>query len=128
MQRFIRVLKVEPNKLPEEINIQNTLKAKQDVVGGDIEYTYLENDENVAIICNECGKLEGLPYNRDIGHDIIAGTFLIVRDEDTGEDRSLLDEQIEKYKKQFDEKSIIDTNTRITEIMLSRNKINLYEI
>lgn len=128
MQRFIKVLKVEPNKLPEEVTIQNILKAKQDLVGGDIEYTYLENDESVAIICNECGKLDRLPYNRDIGHDIIAGTFLIVRDEDTGEDRSLLDEQIEKYKKTFDEKSIIDTNTKITEIMLSKNKIELYEL
>ncbi|MEG1309882.1 MAG: DUF3846 domain-containing protein [Bacilli bacterium] len=128
MQRFIKALKVEPNKLPEEIIVQNTLKAKQAIVGGDIEYTYLENDESIAIICNECGKLDGLPYNRDIGHDIIAGTFLIVRDEDTGEDRSLLDEQIKKYKKRFDEKSIIDTNTKITEIMLSKNKIEVYEI
>lgn len=128
MQRFIKALKVEPNKLPEEIIVQNTLKAKQDVVGGDIEYAYLENDESIAIICNECGKLDGLPYNRDIGHDIIAGTFLIVRDEDIGEDRSLLDEQIKKYKKRFDEKSIIDTNTKITEIMLSKNKIEVYEI
>lgn len=128
MQRFIKALKVEPNKLPEEIIVQNTLKAKQDVVGGDIEYAYLENDESIAIICNECGKLDGLPYNRDIGHDIIAGTFLIVRDEDTGEDRSLLDEQIKKYRKRFDEKSIIDTNTKITEIMLSKNKIEVYEI
>ena len=128
MQRSIRCLKVEPNKLPEEIIIQNTLKAKQDIVGGDIEYAYLENDNSVVLICNEFGKLDGLPYNRDINYDVIAGTFLIVRDEDSGEDRSLLDEHIEKYKNIFNEKSIKDTNVKITKIMLEKSKININEI
>lgn len=128
MQRSIRCLKVEPNKLPEEVTIPNTLKAKQEIVGGDIEYAYIENDNSVVLICNEYGKLDGLTYNRDIGYDVIAGPFLIVGDEDTGEDRSLLDEQIKKYKNVFNEKSIKDTNAKITEIMLQKNKINVYEI
>lgn len=128
MQRSIRCLKVEPNKLPEEVTIPNTLKAKQEIVGGDIEYAYMENDSNVVLICNEYGKIDGLPYNRDIGYDVIAGPFLIVGDEDTGEDRSLSDEQIKKYKNVFNEKSIKDTNAKITEIMLQKNKINVYEI
>lgn len=128
MQRSIRCLKVEPNKLPEEVTIPNTLKAKQEIVGGDIEYAYIENDNSVVLICNEYGKLDGLTYNRDIGYDVIAGPFLIVGDEDTGEDRSLSDEQIKKYKNVFNEKSIKDTNAKITEIMLQKNKINVYEI
>ena len=128
MQRSIRCLKVEPNKLPEEVTIPNTLKAKQEIVGGDIEYAYIENDNSVVLICNEYGKLDGLTYNRDIGYDVIAGPFLIVGDEDTGEDRSLSDEQIKKYKNVFNEKSIKDTNIKITEIMLKKNKINVYEI
>lgn len=128
MQRSIRCLKVEPNKLPEEVTIPNTLKAKREIVGGDIEYAYIENDNSVVLICNEYGKLDGLTYNRDIGYDVIAGPFLIVGDEDTGEDRSLLDEQIKKYKNVFNEKSIKDTNAKITEIMLQKNKINVYEI
>ena len=128
MQRSIRCLKVEPNKLPEEVTIPNTLKAKQEIVGGDIEYAYIENDNSVVLICNEYGKLDGLTYNRDIGYDVIAGPFLIVGDEDTGEDRSLLDEQIKKYKNVFNEKSIKDTNAKITEIILQKNKINVYEI
>lgn len=128
MQRSIRCLKVEPNKLPEEVTIPNTLKAKREIVGGDIEYAYIENDNSVVLICNEYGKLDGLTYNRDIGYDVIAGPFLIVGDEDTGEDRSLSDEQIKKYKNVFNEKSIKDTNAKITEIMLQKNKINVYEI
>lgn len=128
MQRSIRCLKVEPNKLPEEVTIPNTLKAKREIVGGDIEYAYIENDNSVVLICNEYGKLDGLTYNRDIGYDVITGPFLIVGDEDTGEDRSLSDEQIKKYKNVFNEKSIKDTNIKITEIMLKKNKINVYEI
>ena len=128
LQRSIRCLKIEPNKLPEDIFIPNTLKAKQEMVCGAIEYAYLENDNDVAIICNEYGKLDGLPYNRDIGYDVLAGPFLIVRDEDTGEDRSLLNEQVEKYKNMFDEKSIKDTNVKITKIMLEKNKIKINEI
>ena len=128
MQRSIKCLKVEPNKLPEEVTIPNTLKAKREIVGGDIEYAYIENDNSVVLICNEYGKLDGLTYNRDIGYDVIAGPFLIVGDEDTGEDRSLSDEQIKKYKNVFNEKSIKNTNIKITEIMLQKNKINVYEI
>ena len=78
MQRNIRVLVVEPNKLPYEKVIPNRLKDKQNLVGGLIEYTRVDNDENSLVICNEEGKILGLEWNREIGDDIIAGTFFIV--------------------------------------------------
>ena len=63
-----------------------------------------------------------LPYNRDIGHDIIAGNFIIISsDVENGEDKSLSDKQIEKYKKIFNDKSIEDTNIKITNIILGNN-------
>lgn len=73
----------------------------QKEVGGFIEAVYPFEDP-VAIICNEEGKLEGLPLNRALrdedGHvyDIIAGTFLIAG---LSEDNfcSLDDAQIEKF-------------------------------
>ena len=100
MQRNIRVLVVEPNKLPYEKVIPNRLKDKQNLVGGLIEYTRVDNDENSLVICNEEGKILGLEWNREIGDDIIAGTFFIVGDNpDIGEDRSLTDEQIENLPK-----------------------------
>ena len=37
----IRVLYVQPGKYPEERTIPNTLRALQELVGGDIEYYYL---------------------------------------------------------------------------------------
>lgn len=122
MQRKIRVLVVEPNELPKEEMIDNTLKAKQDLVGGDIEYVSRDYYPDVIFICNEEGKLRGLPYNRDIGQDIIAGPFIIVGDDpEIGEDRSLTDEQIKKYQNVFNEKSISDTNIKLTEIYLGKD-------
>ena len=61
----ISVLLVEPNKYPKMIEIDDTLEAMQVVVGGDIE-EYMPFEDEVAIICNEEGKLIGLPPNRAI--------------------------------------------------------------
>lgn len=121
LQRNIRVLVVEPSKEPYEVTIKNTLSEKQKLVGGYIEYTYLEDNYDVALICNEEGKLDGLPWNRYIGHDIIAGTFIVVGDDDSGEDRSLTDEQVERMKLRFDKESIKETNTEIMRLMLKNN-------
>lgn len=124
MQRNIKVLIVEPNKLPYEKIIPNRLKDKQNIVGGMIEYARVDNDESSLLICNEEGKILGLDWNREIGHgDVIAGTFLIVGDDpNIGEDRSLTNEQIEKYKKRFDKESIKKTEMVLLENMLKNNK------
>lgn len=78
----ISVLLVEPNKYPKMIEIEDTLEAMQALVGGDIE-EYMPFDDEVAIICNEEGKVNGLPLNRAVYADdkemadIIAGEFFI---------------------------------------------------
>ena len=112
---------MEPYKLPYEKEIKNDLHTKQEIVEGYIEYAYLNNEDDVALICNEEGKYLGLPLNRDIGHDIIAGTFILVGDDGSGEDLSLTDEQIEKYKKRFDKESIKETDIAIGKIALSNS-------
>ena len=61
----IKVLLVEPEKYPKEIEIDDSLEAMQEVVGGDIE-EYMPFDDDVAIICNEEGKVRGLPLNRAV--------------------------------------------------------------
>ncbi len=73
---LIRVLKVEPGTAPEIVTMPNMLDAFQEAVGGYIETVGL--DANAVLVCNEEGKLIGLPANRQVGGDIIAGTFLIV--------------------------------------------------
>ena len=97
----MRVLVVEPEKEPYVKEIDGGLSSLQKEVGGYIEAVYPFEDP-VAIICNEEGKLDGLPLNRALrdedGHvyDIIAGTFLIAG---LSEDNfcSLDDAQLEKF-------------------------------
>lgn len=126
MQRNIKVLVVEPNKLPYEKVIQNRLRDKQQIVDGYIEYVRLLEDDSVVLICNEDGKINGSEYNRDIGYDIIAGTFIIAREcADDGEDRSLTDEQIEKYKDRFNQESIEKTNQKILSIIMHNNAVEM---
>lgn len=120
MQRKIKILVVEPNELPKVAIILNTLKAKQEVVKGDIEYAYRDNYSDIVFICNEEGKVNNLPFNRDIGGAIIAGTFIIAGDDlKFGEDRSLTEKQINKYSTIFGQKSIDETKEKLEEIISS---------
>ena len=124
----IKGLLIEPYELPKEIEIDNTLEAKQDIVGGYIECVYLPNDDSVVLICNEEGKINGMKLNRDIGHDIIVGPFLIVGDDyENGDFKSLTEEQILKYKMRFDKNSIIETENKITAILMSNKRRDDYE-
>ena len=101
----MKVLVVEPEMEPYVKEISSGLSSLQKEVGGFIEAVYPFEDP-VAIICNEEGKLEGLPLNRALrdedGHvyDIIAGTFLIAG---LSEDNfcSLDDTQIEKFSSMY---------------------------
>ena len=78
----ISVILVEPGRYPKLIEIEDTLEAMQSLVEGDIE-EYMPFDDEVAIICNEEGKMRGLPLNRAVYvdnkemADIIAGKFFI---------------------------------------------------
>ena len=108
MEDTIRVLRIEPGSPPEEVEIDSGLRALQQQVGGDIEQ-FCPFEDEVAIICNDEGKLDGLPLNRaiydpDTGEmvDVIAGTMLIVHapwDKDSYQ--SMPPELMEKYKEKF---------------------------
>lgn len=97
---FIKVLVVEPNKEPYIKEIESSLESLQYIVGGLIEYINLEN--NVDLICNEEGKINNLPFNRSIGNDIIAGTFIIAGvNLRNGETISIPKDKVNKYTKLF---------------------------
>ena len=94
------ILIIEPEKAPFKATISGDLKSLQDIVGGHIEAIY-PYDDPVALVCNEEGKLIGLPLNRKIeDYDIIAGTFFIcgLGLEDF---TSLSPELLDKYQKKF---------------------------
>ena len=65
LPRTIDVVLVEPGKLARTAKITATLEGMQAVVGGDIEPFY-PFEEQVCIVCNEEGKLIGLPLNRAV--------------------------------------------------------------
>lgn len=101
----MKVLKIEPGKLPYMKEISKDLDSLQQEVGGDIQATY-PYDDMVAIICNDEGKLLGLPLNRALYmdeemYDIIAGDFFICGIDDGGDFISLSDDQARKYYEQF---------------------------
>ena len=97
-EESIQVLKIEPGKAPEAVAIPNTRKAMQQMVGGYIEVIPLDD---VCLVCNEEGKLMGLPGNRQLGDDIIAGTFFLAGDTLDGGFCSLAQEQIDRWSRYF---------------------------
>jgi len=101
----MKVLVIQPEKAPEEREISGSLESMQAVVGGLIQAVY-PFEEPVALICNEEGKLLGLPWNRALYDEeddlceIIAGTFFVcgISNDDFC---SLTEQQLETYSKRF---------------------------
>jgi hypothetical protein len=104
----IRVVIVEPLKPPREAVIPNTLEALQSTVEGYIEATYPFSDD-VVLLLNEEGKLNGLTPNRALWddqsrrvQDIIFGTFIITgKDHRNSSFASLTPEQVRTYMRKF---------------------------
>lgn len=104
----ISVLLVQPEKRPKLVEIGSSLEDMQAVVGGDIE-EYMPFEDDVAIICNEEGKMNGLPLNRAVYNeqthemlDIVAGDFFITYAPIESEKfLSLPKEMADKYAKLF---------------------------
>lgn len=102
----MRVLVVEPEQRPKEKEIDDSLTAMQNIVGGLIQPIYLES--SVVLVCNDEGKLLDLPANRGLrdkdGHiyDIVSGTFFLCgAPADSDHFTSLTPEQIERYRSRF---------------------------
>ena len=104
----IKVILVQEGKLAKSVSIENKLEAMQELVGGQIE-EYMPFVDDIAIICNEEGKMCGLPLNRAIYAEdtnemieIIAGDFFIAYAPiDSEKFESLPKELEEKYLKKF---------------------------
>ena len=104
-KNLMDVLLVKPGMYPQAVQIGGELEDLQKAVGGDIEAVYPFNEE-VALVVNEEGKINGSELNRalrdDNGqiYDIIAGDFLVVG---LGEEdfASLSPELMEQFEKEF---------------------------
>ena len=103
----LKVLFVEPNKYPKMVEIADELEAMQELVGGQIE-EYMPFEDEVALVCNEEGKMLGNSLNRaiyDNDHkmlDIIAGSFFVCYAPAESENFLSLPKELEKkYEKMF---------------------------
>ena len=104
----IRVIVCRADERAKVVEIEDKLEAMQELVGGLIQ-EYMPWEDEVALICNEEGKMTGLPLNRGIkdedGHlqDIIAGDFFICYAPIESERfLSMPSELEEKYLKKFE--------------------------
>ena len=103
-EETIRVVLLEPGKLARVADIDSSLEGLQKTVNGLIEAAY-PFEEEVCIICNEEGKLNGMPLNRAIRcegqiTDIIAGPCFVCSC-DKANFGSLSEAQQQKYLKMF---------------------------
>lgn len=103
----INVLLVQPMKNPQMIQIDDSLESMQSVVGGMIE-EYMPFEDDVALVCNDEGKMRGMELNRGIFtedgqlQDIIAGDFFVCYTPIESEKfLSLPPEFAEKYREKF---------------------------
>ena len=67
-ENTLSVLKIAPGQYPQQVEIDNDLKALQQAVGGTIAAVYPFADP-VAIICNDDGKLMGRSEERRVGKE-----------------------------------------------------------
>ena len=103
----IKVLFFSPGEYARTVEIDDTLEGMQEAVGGWIE-EYMPFDDDAAIVCNEEGKMMGLPLNRAVKDedgrvmDIICGDFFICYAPIESEEfLSLPPEMEKKYKEKF---------------------------
>lgn len=101
------VLLIWSGEKPALTEINGTLESMQKIVGGCIQVLY-PFDDPIALVCNEEGKLLGLPLNRGLRdqtgkiYDVIAGTFFLCgAPQDTDHLDSLPEELVEKYSQKF---------------------------
>ena len=102
MERTIKVVLLEPGKLARAAEISTDLKSMQVAVGGGFIEAFYPFEEEVCIVCNDEGKILGMPLNRAVKDekgeiiDIIAGSAFIC--DCSGENfGSLNEKQIERY-------------------------------
>ena len=100
----IKVLALLPMELPKEIDLDNTLEAMQKFVGGLIEcITLSDTGSAVTLVCNDEGKLLGLPLNRPLwdGADVLAGPGFLAGCDSEGNLTSLPQSAMDFYKEKF---------------------------
>lgn len=106
-ENMIEVILLQPGREGKVIKIENDLDTMQSIVDGNIEI-FMPFEDEVAIICNEEGKMMNLELNRAIkGEDgeiidvIVGDCFLCYAPIESEDCLSLPEELKEKYLERF---------------------------
>lgn len=105
----MKIVVVKPFKKPYIAEIDGSLKSMQSVVRGYIEIVYpFSSNPEIALVCNEEGKLDELTpnrylYNSNLGiYDCICGDFFLCLAPPESENlQSLTDELADKLIRKF---------------------------
>jgi len=104
----IKVVLIRPMEEAKIVEIDSGLKSMQETVGGLIECIQPFEETDIAIICNEEGKINGLDLNRSLKDedgkivDIIAGDFFICAARSDEENfAGLTEKEAQKYCEKF---------------------------
>ena len=118
----IKVLLKKVGRKAEKIEIDDTLEAKQKLVGGLIEVAPFGKYD---LVCNEEGKIMALYPNCVLNHDMICGNFFVANsDYETGEFKSLTNEEIENLKGSLEIKSVKYSPIQMLEILRREKELN----
>ncbi len=124
----LRILLKRVGHEPQIEFIDDTLEEKQRLVNGLIEvFTYpLETTEDALIVCNEEGKILGLPPNTLFDFDYIAGDYFVIGDDyENGDFKSITDEQINEIKPFMEKNSFKYKDDAIERFDMQRMKRQL---
>lgn len=105
---IIRVLKIEPGKVPYVKEISNDIEESQGEVEELIDCIPLPYG-CVAVI-NDESKLNGMEPNRRYESDIICGPFFICGDGPDGDFISMTDEQVAQFAERYGEIEVFTGN------------------
>ena len=101
----MKILVVENDKEPYEMEINKDIQSMQEIVGGLNEPIYVDPTNKAIAWCNEEFLLNGSEPNRMVGDCLVHGAFFIsgnCRNEyDEWDSCSLTDEQIRQYSEEF---------------------------
>lgn len=75
MKKIKAIIK-KPNSVPYVTHVSNSLEALQNIVGGYIEAVTIASD--MVIICNEEGRILGLPHNCNYCGVDFVGTIIFL--------------------------------------------------
>lgn len=96
---MIKVIRIPVGSYPFVVELNPVLEALQALVGGgDIQIVPISRD-GLELVCDEEGKLKGLPANVSIfdGADVVAGDCFLMRHDDEGEPMSVTSADVARF-------------------------------